>query len=49
MAGSGSAPVNTSYVQPVVSGMNLGGSAVETTPPSVLETSMAVPAVKAGH
>lgn len=49
VAGSGSAPVNTSYVQPVVGGMNLGGTATETTPPSALATSVAVPAVKAGH
>jgi hypothetical protein len=49
VAGSGSAPVNTSYVQPVTSNMNLGGTAIETTPPSVLVTSVAVPAIKAGH
>jgi hypothetical protein len=49
VAGSGSAPVNTSYVQPVTGGMNLGGTAIETTPPSALVTSVAVPAIKAGH
>jgi hypothetical protein len=49
VAGSGSAPVNTSYVQPATGGMNLGGTAATTTPPSALVTSVAVPAVRAGH
>ena len=49
LAGSGSAPVNTSFVQPVVSGMSLGNTATESTPPTVPEVSMASPAIKAGH
>ncbi|HKP40622.1 hypothetical protein [Mycobacterium sp.] len=49
LAGSGSAPVNTSFVQPVVGGMNLGATATTTTPPSAPEISVAVPPIKAGH
>jgi hypothetical protein len=47
-AGSGSAPVNTTFVQPVVGGMNLGATATWTTPESVPATTVAVPPVKAG-
>ncbi|WP_167096767.1 hypothetical protein [Mycobacterium sp. DL592] len=43
-AGSGSAPVNTSYTQPAAPGMQMGGTATETTPDSVLPTTKAVPA-----
>jgi hypothetical protein len=46
-AGSGSAPVNTTFAQPVVSGMNLGATATWTTPASVPVTTVAVPPVKA--
>jgi hypothetical protein len=46
-AGSGSAPVNTTFAQPVVSGMNLGATATWTTPASVPMTTVAVPPVKA--
>ena len=49
LAGSGSAPVNTTFVQPVVGGMNLGNTVTTTTPPPAPAISMAVPAVKAGH
>ncbi|KDF01441.1 hypothetical protein Y900_021515 [Mycolicibacterium aromaticivorans JS19b1 = JCM 16368] len=53
VAGSGSAPVNTSYTQPVegdMTAMNTGATAVDTTtPPTALPTSKAVPAIKAGH
>lgn len=53
VAGSGSAPVNTSYTPPVegdMTAMNTGATVVNTTtPPTVLPTSMAVPAIKAGH
>lgn len=53
VAGSGSAPVNTSYAPPVegdMTGMNLGATEIETTtPPTALPTSRAVPAIKAGH
>ncbi len=47
-AGSGSAPVNTTFTQPVISDMNLGATAAASTPGSVLATPKAVPAVKAG-
>jgi len=43
-AGSGSAPVNTSYTQPAAPGMNMGATATETTPDTVLATTKAVPA-----
>ncbi|KDE97087.1 exported hypothetical protein [uncultured Mycobacterium sp.] len=53
VAGSGSAPVNTSYAPPVegdMTGMNLGATVIDTTtPPTALPTSIAVPAIKAGH
>jgi hypothetical protein len=44
-AGSGSAPVNTVYTQPVVGGMNVGATATMTTPNSVPQVTMAVPPV----
>ena len=44
-AGSGSAPVNTVYTQPVVGGMNVGATATMTTPNSVPQVTMAVPQV----
>ena len=47
-AGSGSAPTNTVYVQPVVGGMTVGATSVVSSPNSVPEVTMAVPAVKAG-
>jgi hypothetical protein len=43
-AGSGSAPVNTSYTQPTAPGMQMGGTVTETTPDTVLATTKAVPA-----
>lgn len=53
VAGSGSAPVNTSYTQPVegdMTAMNTGATVMDTTtPPTTLPTSKAVPAIKAGH
>jgi hypothetical protein len=49
LAGSGSAPVNTSFVQPVVSAMTRGNTITVTTPASAPEVSMAVPPIKAGH
>lgn len=52
MAGSGSAPVNTSYTPPVVgdmTAMNTGATVVDTTtPPTTLPTTKAEPAIKAG-
>ncbi|PXX01553.1 hypothetical protein [Mycolicibacterium moriokaense] len=42
-AGSGSAPVNTTFVQPVVGGMSLGATVTWTTPVSVPATTVAVP------
>jgi len=53
VAGSGSAPVNTSYTPPVegdMTAMNTGATVMATTtPPTALPTSKAVPAVKAGQ
>lgn len=53
VAGSGSAPVNTSYTPPVegdMTVMNTGATVMDTTtPPTTLPTSKAVPAIKAGH
>ncbi|HEV7850464.1 MAG TPA: hypothetical protein VGP27_03745 [Mycobacterium sp.] len=49
LAGSGSAPMNTTFTQPVVAGMTLGNTATATTAASMPAVSMAVPAVKAGH
>ena len=48
LAGSGDAPTNTVFVSPAVSAMNLGSTETTTVAPSVIATSMAVPAVKAG-
>jgi hypothetical protein len=48
LAGSGDAPANTTYSQPVVAGMNMGATATWATPASTLATSMAVPPLKAG-
>jgi hypothetical protein len=48
LAGSGDAPTNTVYVSPAVSAMNLGSTETTTVAPSVIATSMAAPAVKAG-
>jgi hypothetical protein len=42
-AGSGSAPTNTTYKQPVVGGMNLGATATWTTPATAPEVAKAVP------
>jgi hypothetical protein len=49
LAGSGDAPTNTSFVQPNVTGMNMGGTATTTTPPPAPAISAASPTVKAGH
>jgi hypothetical protein len=46
-AGSGSAPTNTVYVQPVVGGMTVGATSAVSSPNSVPEVTRAVPAVKA--
>jgi hypothetical protein len=46
-AGSGSAPANTVYTQPVVGGMNMGATATMKTPNSVPQVTMAVPPVRA--
>ncbi len=43
-AGSGSAPANTVYTQPVVGGMNLGATMTTTTPGTAPEVTMAKPA-----
>lgn len=48
-AGSGSAPANTTFTQPVVGSMNLGATVAATTPGSVLATTKAAPAVKPGR
>jgi len=48
LAGSGDAPANTTYTQPVEKGMNMGATATWAPPASTLETSMAVPPIKAG-
>jgi hypothetical protein len=47
LAGSGDAPANTTYVQPVVGGMNMGATATWAAPATTEATMMAVPAVKA--
>lgn len=47
LAGSGDAPANTTYAQPVVAGMNVGATAT-WAPPSTTEPVMkAVPLVRA--
>lgn len=48
LAGSGDAPANTTYTQPVVAGMNMGATATWAAPASTVATSMAVPPIKAG-
>lgn len=45
-AGSGSGAVNTTYTQPVVSPINIGGTAKPTTPASAPATPVAVPSIK---
>jgi hypothetical protein len=47
LAGSGDAPANTTYNQPVVGGMNEGATATWAPPATTEPTMMAVPAVKA--
>jgi hypothetical protein len=48
LAGSGDAPTNTTYAQPVVSAMNQGATATFTPPGSEPAVASAVPSVKAG-
>lgn len=48
LAGSGDAPVNTTYVQPSVIAATMGATATWTTPEPTLATGKAVPVVKAG-
>jgi hypothetical protein len=48
LAGSGSAPVNTTFDQPVVGPMNFGNTMTTTTPPSAPPVSIAVPPIKGG-
>jgi hypothetical protein len=45
-AGSGSAPANTTFSQPVVGGMSLGPTETMKTPPSAPAVSVAAPAIK---
>lgn len=45
-AGSGSAAVNTTFTQPVVTPMNVGATAKPTTPNSAPATPAAVPSIK---
>lgn len=45
-AGSGSAAVNTTFTQPVVSPMNVGATTKPTTPGSLPATAAAVPSIK---
>lgn len=47
LAGSGDAPANTTYSQPVVAGMNMGATATWAPPASTEATSKAVPPIKA--
>lgn len=47
LAGSGDAPTNTTYSQPVVAGMNMGATATWAPPATTEATAMAVPG-KAG-
>ncbi len=49
LAGSGDAPANTTYSSPVVKGADMGATATWEAPSNVEATTMAVPAVKAGH
>ena len=48
LAGSGDAPTNTVYVQPVVGAAKMGETATWTTPAPTPEVEKAVPPVKAG-
>lgn len=48
LAGSGDAPANTTYTQPVVAGMNVGATATWAAPASTPATEKAVPPIKAG-
>ena len=43
------APAQPFIIQSGHSGMNIGGTIIETTPPTVLPVEKAVPQVKAGH
>ncbi len=47
LAGSGDAPANTTFTQPVVAGMNMGATATWAVPATTLETPKAVPLIKA--
>jgi hypothetical protein len=47
LAGSGDAPTNTTYSQPVVAGMNVGATATWTPPAPTEATAMAIPAARA--
>jgi hypothetical protein len=47
LAGSGDAPTNTVYVQPVVGEATMGATATTSTPGPVPEIPSAAPAVKA--
>jgi hypothetical protein len=48
LAGSGDAPANTTFTQPVVAGMNMGGTATWAPPATTLETPRAAPLIRAG-
>jgi hypothetical protein len=48
LAGSGDAPSNTTFTQPVPSAMNVGSTATFSAPPSEPAIASAVPSVKAG-
>lgn len=48
LAGSGDAPTNTTYRQPVPKVMDMGATATWAAPASMPATTMAVPPIKAG-
>ncbi len=48
LAGSGDAPTNTVYVQPVVGGATMGATATWTTPAATPQVAKATPPIKAG-
>jgi hypothetical protein len=48
LAGSGDAPANTTFTQPVVGGMNMGATATWAAPATTLETPSAAPPIKGG-
>ncbi|MDX1892713.1 hypothetical protein [Mycolicibacterium sp. 050158] len=48
LAGSGSAPANTTFVQPTENAMNMGATATWTTPSSVEPVAKATPPLGAG-